>query len=212
MDPIILCHLGVGSKPIKNENKLRRLVELAIKAVDSGYQILNSNVQRPALKAVEVTVNILEESGLTNSGIGAVRQSDGVQRCDASIMYGTTLSCGCVSSLEGIKYPISVARKLLEYSEFFNSQPEKFRWHFYFCGYFIQKIFELHDDTIPDSWRHNVLERENGQQFTGMPDNNGETVGAVAIDSNGNLAAVTSTGGLRGAYPGRIGDTAIIGA
>jgi L-asparaginase / beta-aspartyl-peptidase len=208
MEPTIILHTGVGSTPLTDKKKAKSLGNLAIEAVDAGYEVLQSDVDRPALKAVERAINVLEASGIVNAGVGAVKQSDGVQRRDASIMDGSTLACGSVSSLENAKHAISVARRLLEFTEGEGEDVDP-RWNFYFCGYFVEKIFELHGEKIPDEWK---MEGEptlvpNVHQ---VPD--GETVGAVAIDARGNIVAGTSTGGLSGSYPGRIGDTPVIGA
>jgi len=207
MEPTIIIHTGVGSTPLTDKKKAKNLARLAIAAVDAGYQALESDVDRPALKAIERAINVLEASGIVNAGVGAVKQSDGVQRRDASIMDGSSLACGSVSSLENVKHAISVARRLLEFTE--SGEDVDPRWNFYFCGYYVDKIFEIHGETIPDEWKmdgeQSLVPRE--QQF---PD--GETVGAVAIDARGTIAAGTSTGGLSGSYPGRIGDTPVIGA
>jgi beta-aspartyl-peptidase (threonine type) len=211
MEPVIVIHTGVGSTPRSEQEpeKVAALADLAIAAVDAGFQLLNSSEPRAALKAVEVAVNVLESSGIVNAGLGAVRQIDGVQRMDASIMDGPTLSFGCVSSLEGIKHPVSVARKFLDFSEL-EGTGEQYRWHSFFCGYYIDKIFEIHGEQVPDEWRI-----EPGSIPSLVPSGNrdppGETVGAVAMDADGHLAAATSTGGLEGAFPGRIGDTPVIG-
>ncbi|MFX0103662.1 MAG: isoaspartyl peptidase/L-asparaginase [Candidatus Hodarchaeota archaeon] len=211
MKPLILCHLGVRSTPLADDERKLELSELAKKAVREGFHKLESNSKYPCLAAVEKTVNILEESGITNAGIGAIKQSDGVQRADASIMYGPTLASGAVSSLENIKYPISIARKLLDFSELHLEEPQKYQPNFYFCGYFIEKLFESHGETIPDDWK---IKRDikGSIQYKSNSINEGDTVGAVAIDEYGNLAAATSTGGHRHSYPGRIGDSPIIGA
>lgn len=207
MEPVIIIHTGVGSTPLADKKKNKNLFRLAIDAVDAGYQALKSDIDRPALKAVERAINVLEASGIVNAGIGAVKQSDGVQRRDASIMDGSTLSCGSVSSLENVKHTISVARRLLEFTE--SGEDVDPRWNFYFCGYYVEKIFEIHGETIPDEWK---MEGKTTLVPRDLQVPEGETVGAVAIDSQGTIVAGTSTGGLSGSYPGRIGDTPVIGA
>ncbi|MEX2683859.1 MAG: isoaspartyl peptidase/L-asparaginase [Candidatus Sigynarchaeota archaeon] len=209
MKPAIIIHTGVGSTPPSDKKKAKKLADLAIKAVDAGYQVLESETKRPAIKAVEIAITVLENSGLVNAGIGAVKQQDGIQRRDATIMDGATLSCGAVSSLEGIKNAISVARRLMEYTELSCDETKDPGWNFYFCGYFIDKIFEIHGEKVPDAWKmpgKHVPSRVPASLSTEG------TVGAVAIDSAGNIAAGTSTGGLAGSYPGRIGDSSVIGA
>nr|MDO8110257.1 isoaspartyl peptidase/L-asparaginase [Candidatus Sigynarchaeota archaeon] len=206
MQPTIILHTGVGTTPLTDKQKAKKLADLAIEAIDAGYQALESNVDRPALKAVEKTINVLEASGIVNAGVGAVKQSDGIQRRDATIMDGSTLACGAVSSLENVKHTISVARRLMEFTELPGDESKDPKWNFYFCGYYVDKIFEIHGEKVPDEWK-----------MSGKPSmvprvSDGDTVGAVAIDTRGTIVAGTSTGGLSGSYPGRIGDSPVIGA
>jgi beta-aspartyl-peptidase (threonine type) len=218
MQPAIIIHTGVGSTPLLDKKKAKKLAGLAIQAVDAGYQVLESDVERAAVKAVERSINVLEDSGLVNAGIGAVKQQDGIQRRDASIMDGHDLSCGAVSSLEGIKNAISVARRIMEYTE----QPRNDGtgakdardtkdacMNFYFCGYFVDTLFKLHGEQVPDAWK---MPGTTPPSLVPLPIARGDTVGAVAIDKEGNIVAGTSTGGFDGSYPGRIGDSPVIGA
>ncbi|MBN2150558.1 MAG: isoaspartyl peptidase/L-asparaginase, partial [Candidatus Lokiarchaeota archaeon] len=205
----IIIHTGVSTRPLADKEKVRKLADLAIQAVDAGYQALESRVDRPAVTAVEKAVNVLEDSGLVNAGVGAVKQWDGVQRRDATIMDGSTLSCGAVSSLEGIKNAISVARRLMEYTELPGDESKDPKWNFHFCGYFIEEIFGIHGERVPDGWK---MPGRQCPSRVPAPLSEEGTVGAVAIDAAGNIAAGTSTGGLAGSYPGRIGDSPVIGA
>ncbi|MHA1679389.1 MAG: isoaspartyl peptidase/L-asparaginase [Promethearchaeota archaeon] len=211
MTRIILCHLGVGATPLDDDEKARALDDLSRRAVIEGYKVLCLDGDNAAIDAVERVVNILEESGIVNAGRGAVKQSDGVQRRDASIMCGRTLDCGAVSSLENILYPISVTRKLMEFSRLGEKPSDKFRWNFYFNGYFVEHLFNIHGEEFPARW---IIDEAHDHSFTSKVGDisGGDTVGAVALDINGNLAAGTSTGGTRGSFPGRIGDSAVIGA
>ncbi len=207
--PTIIVHTGVGTTTLADKKKAKKLADLAIKAVDAGYQVLEGEASRPAVKAVEKAINVLEDSGIVNAGVGAVKQQDGVQRRDATIMDGATLSCGAVSSLEGVKYAISVARRLMEYTELPGDHSKDPIWNFYFCGYFIDKIFDIHGEQVPEAWR---MPGKQAPSRIPSPLSKEGTVGAVAIDAAGNIAAGTSTGGLAGSYPGRIGDSPVIGA
>lgn len=207
MQATIILQTGVGSTPLADKKRAKKLVDLTIEAIDAGYQVLQSNVDRPALKAVEKTINVLEASGIVNAGVGAVKQADGIQRRDASIMDGSTLGCGAVSSLENIKYAISVARRLLEFTELPGDEAQDKKWNFYFCGYYIDRIFEIHGEKVPEEWKIDGKPSLVPRQLT-----DGDTVGAVAIDATGKIVAGTSTGGLNGSYPGRIGDSPVIGA
>lgn len=204
----IIIHAGVSSFP-QDKKKAKQLADLAMQAVDAGYQVLESKVERPALKAVEKAINVLEDSGLVNAGIGAVKQQDGVQRRDASIMDGQSLSCGAVSSLEGIKNAISVARRLMEFTEQPGDDSKDPKWNFYFCGYYIDRLFQNHGEEVPAGWR---VPGDFNPSLVPTPIASGDTVGAVAIDAEGRIVAGTSTGGLAGSLPGRIGDSPVIGA
>ncbi len=209
MHPAIIIHTGVSTTPLADKKKAKKLADLAMQAVDAGYQVLESKVDRPAVKAVERAINVLEDSGLVNAGVGAVKQQDGIQRRDATIMDGETLSCGAVSSLEGIKNAISVVRRLMEFTERPGDDAKDRKWNFFFSGYFVEKIFGIHDEKVPDAWK---MPGGRVPSRVPAPLSKQGTVGAVAIDSAGRIAAGTSTGGLAGSYPGRIGDSTVIGA
>jgi beta-aspartyl-peptidase (threonine type) len=209
MQPAIIIHTGVGTTPLLDKKKAKKLADLAMQAVDAGYQVLESQVDRPAVKAIEKAINVLEDSGLVNAGVGAVKQQDGIQRRDASIMDGETMSCGAVSSLEGIKNAISVVRRLMEFTEQPGDEAKDPKWNFYFCGYFIDSIFGIHGERVPDGWK---MHGNPVPSLVKAPISTGDTVGAVAIDSAGRIVAGTSTGGLAGSYPGRVGDSPVIGA
>ncbi|MBI5672271.1 MAG: isoaspartyl peptidase/L-asparaginase [Nitrospirae bacterium] len=168
-------------------------------ALQVGYHLLDRGSS--ALVAVEQTIRVLERSGLFNAGTGAHLQLDGVRRMDASIMEGDSLRAGAVASIEGIVHPITAARLVMEETD-----------HVLLVGPMATKFA-----------RHFKMER---QPFTGKPRrfsyetalrktaHNRErhgTVGAVALDRAGTIAAGASTGGIDRMLPGRVGDTPIIG-
>jgi beta-aspartyl-peptidase (threonine type) len=168
-------------------------------ALQVGYHFLDRGSS--ALVAVEQTIRVLERSGLFNAGTGAHLQLDGVRRMDASIMEGESLCAGAVASIEGIVHPITAARRVMEETD-----------HVLLVGPMATKFA-----------RHFKMER---QPFTGKPRrfsyetalrktaHNRErhgTVGAVALDRAGTVAAGASTGGIDRMLPGRVGDTPIIG-
>jgi L-asparaginase / beta-aspartyl-peptidase len=168
-------------------------------ALQVGYHFLDRGSS--ALVAVEQTIRVLERSGLFNAGTGAHLQLDGVRRMDASIMEGDSLRAGAVASIEGIVHPITAARLVMEETD-----------HVLLVGPMATKFA-----------RHFKMER---QPFTGKPRrfsyetalrktaHNRErhgTVGAVALDRAGTVAAGASTGGIDVMLPGRVGDTPIIG-
>jgi len=201
MEPLILTHCGTGS-PVEWK-------DAAEKAGRAGLEILEKGGS--ALDAVEVATVVLENDERLNAGIGSRHQLDGVIRMDASIM-DSLFNCGAVASIERVKNPIKVARKVMETP------------HILLVGEgaleFARKLgFEDFDPATDRSRKR--LEKEKHQLKTGdIPEwargwkrfEWKETVGAVARDSNGLMAAASSTGGTSFMLKGRVGDTPIIGA
>jgi beta-aspartyl-peptidase (threonine type) len=167
-------------------------------ALVAGHAILRQG--GAALLAVERTIRVLEDSGLFNAGRGAKRQLDGIQRMDASLMEGAALRAGAVASLEGFVHPITAARLVMEETD-----------HVLIAGPMAGRFarhFHLERHRPPAALRRSyerILSRSNrGRRFHG-------TVGAVALDRSGTVAAGASTGGIDAMLPGRIGDTPLIG-
>jgi beta-aspartyl-peptidase (threonine type) len=164
-----------------------------------------------ALDAVEAAVRVLEDAHVFNAGRGSVFNSDGLHEMDAAIMCGATLEAGAVAGVTGIKNPISLARKVLESDAFV-----------FLSGEGAESFAKLHDITFETKDYFFTQERydqlraaKSGGNM--ILDHDGEskkfgTVGAVACDREGNLAAATSTGGLTNKRFCRIGDTPVIGA
>lgn len=207
--PIILAHGGAG---------LRRLTPAQAAcladALVIGYAFLEQGC--PAVIAVECTIGLLEQSGLFNAGLGANRQLDGVQRMDASIMEGFDLKAGAVASIEGILHPITAARLVMEETNhvlLVGPQATQFAQH---C-----QLAPLPRTRSPRrSAGRSSLSASAAQtmrlyramlksQRTGK-DRHG-TVGAVALDRFGTVAAGASTGGVDSMLPGRVGDSPLIG-
>jgi beta-aspartyl-peptidase (threonine type) len=164
-----------------------------------GYHLLDRGSS--ALVAVEHTIRVLERSGLFNAGRGANLQLDGVRRMDASIMEGRSLHAGAVASIEGIVHPISAARHVMEKSKhvlLVGPMATKF------AGYF---KMEPQKRQTP---RRKLSYSSMLKQIATKGDRHG-TVGAVALDRFGTVAAGASTGGIEYMLPGRVGDTPIIG-
>lgn len=176
-------------------------------ALDSGYAILAGGGS--SLDAVTAAVVALEDCPLFNAGRGAVFNHEGKHEMDASVMSGRTLRAGAVAGVSNIRNPVLLARAVMEHSEhvilsgagaadFARQQgiataPDT--W-FYMAERYRQWQEALHDDSV----RLDHTEKKFG------------TVGAVALDSQGNLAAATSTGGMTNKKFGRIGDSPVIGA
>jgi len=168
-------------------------------ALQVGHHLLDQGTS--ALTAVEQTIRVLERSGLFNAGTGSRVQLDGVRRMDASIMDGKQLDAGSVASIEGILHPITAARLVMEETGhvlLVGPMATTFAKHF---------RLERQRALTPRRWltygsmlkRKQVTRERYG------------TVGAVALDRFGTVAAGASTGGIDGMLPGRVGDTPLIG-
>ncbi|MDF1544027.1 MAG: isoaspartyl peptidase/L-asparaginase [bacterium] len=183
-------------------------------SITVGYEIL-SNKGR-ALDAVQAAVMIMEDSELFNAGKGAVFTHEGRNEQDASIIDGSTLECGAVAAVMRVKNPIKLARQILSESE-----------HVLLSGEGAERFAQLHNLELVDAdyfyterrWNQlqKSIEREKKSesdysQLDHTPDDKHGTVGAVARDAQGNLAAATSSGGMTNKKFGRIGDSPIIGA
>ena len=161
-------------------------------ALEDGWAVLRSG--GPALDAVCAAVRSLEDDPTFNAGTGSSVNSDGVVELDASVMVGAGLQAGAVAAIQGIRHPVDVARKVLEETP-----------HVLLAGQGAQRFAELHGFVRQPS---GSLARPRPSTEPGA----GDTVGAVALDRHGALAAATSTGGTPGKLPGRVGDSPLIGA
>lgn len=175
-------------------------------ALDAGYAVLEQGGS--SLDAVTTAVRILEDNPLFNAGRGAVLTHDGKAELDASIMTGHDLKAGAVAGVKRVRHPIDLARKVMEDSPhvmLYGAGAEEFA---------SSRGFEfVPNELFITPQRQRQLERvlqgrtQPRNELSGLG-----TVGAVAIDSAGNLAAATSTGGMTNKRWGRIGDAPIIGA
>lgn len=180
------------------------------RALDAGKEILEKG--GPAIDAVQAAVTCLEDNPLFNAGKGAVFNHKGTHDLDASLMCGHTARAGAVAGIKGVKNPIQVARIILEHSD-----------HILLAGEDVEDLLKLHpvervqEDYYFDAFRfaqyQDALQHDRVQlDHTAGDGKKMGTVGAVAYDAQGHLAAATSTGGLTNKKYGRIGDTPIIGA
>jgi beta-aspartyl-peptidase (threonine type) len=195
---VILVHGGCGGA-----RPTARQLAIVRNALDEGYALLETGGS--ALDAVERAVAVLEMSGRFNAGKGAKRQMDGVARMDASLMDGRDLAAGAVASIEGILTPIRVARCVMERTP-----------HVLLVGASARRLARLH--RIAPLPPEHSKERSKASRFSAREIGTGEapgklgTVGAVAHDADGHVAAATSTGGIARMLPGRVGDSPLIGA
>ncbi|MEA3317312.1 MAG: isoaspartyl peptidase/L-asparaginase [Bacteroidota bacterium] len=196
----IVIHGGAGNA---SRDDIPKNLELEYKkhlgnALKIGEDILKNN--GTSLDAVEKTINYLENCPLFNSGKGAVYTHDGYNELDASIMDGRDLNAGAVAGVRDIKNPITAAREVM-----INSK------HVLLSGKGASEFAKNQNLELVDSSYFYTEKRWKSLQRTLKAEKHG-TVGCVALDKNGNLAAGTSTGGMTNKKYGRIGDSPIIGA
>jgi beta-aspartyl-peptidase (threonine type) len=161
------------------------------------------------LDAVEAMIRNLEDSTLFNAGAGSRRQLDGVQRMDASIMEGTRLRAGGVANLEGIRNPITAARLVMEKTDhvlLVGQQASRLARHFR-----LPRQYRLKETMRVSSGENRSLPNRKTLALYKRMAHYG-TVGAVALDLHGELAAGASTGGIPTMLPGRVGDSPLIGS
>lgn len=205
-------------------------------ALDAGWAVLRAG--GAALDAVEAAVRVMEDAPIFDAGVGSVLNRDGMVELDAAIMDGETLRSGAVAALQRIRNPITLARRVLESETVLLVGPgaERFaeslgmplcqpseliverelrRW---------QELQQRSDVRTQDAFQRQgdgeTRRQEGGQHDNVHPltrspahslNDPGDTVGAVALDRHGNLAAGTSTGGTTNKRPGRVGDSPLIG-
>jgi L-asparaginase / beta-aspartyl-peptidase len=205
----IAIHGGAGTLPraeMSGEAERRYRAALS-EAIDAGHAVLQDG--GACLDAVTRAVVLLEDSPLFNAGRGSVFTLDGRNELDASIMEGRTLQAGAVCGLTRIRNPVELARAVMEKSEHVmlaGAGAEEFALGQGFC--FVPQSYFY----TAERWQQ--LERIRGAETgpSAHTISHVGTVGAVALDASGHLAAATSTGGMTGKRFQRIGDSPIIGA
>src|SRR5579863_9345959 len=220
--PTLLVHGGAWAIPddaaAAHENGVRN-------ALEAGYKILTRG--GTALDAVEAAVTVLEDDPTFDAGRGSFLTADGRVQLDALLMDGGRMKAGGVACVERLRNPIQAARLVLEQSP-----------HVYFVGSGAEQFAQSHGMALIENTEL-VLDRERERlkiarerqaaglvdaTFSGLEDDKGpetalqrvidashDTVGAVALDTHGNIAAGTSTGGTLNKTPGRVGDSSLIG-
>jgi beta-aspartyl-peptidase (threonine type) len=198
--------IGRASMTEENERAYRADLE---RALDAGYGVLEKG--GTSLDAVVAAVRILEDSPYFNAGKGAVFSHAGINELDAAIMDGATLKAGAVAGVRHVKNPIELARMVMERTP-----------HVLLAGEGAEEFaLDQGVELVPGSYFHTErrwkqLEEAQKEERTASVSNEDiayfGTVGAVARDRSGNLAAATSTGGMTNKRWGRIGDSPIIGA
>src|SRR6185503_191791 len=204
----IAVHGGAGTLSRRDTSEEQEQAYRAglSEALDAGYALLERGA--PSLDAAIAAVCVLEDNPLFNAGRGAVLNRDGVAELDASVMDGRTLGAGAVTGLQHVRNPIELARLVMDRSPhvmLVGAGAEEFAR--------LQGVEMVSNEYFRTPARQHQLERslrghvarENELEAFG-------TVGAVALDSAGNVAAATSTGGMTGKRWGRVGDSPVIGA
>jgi beta-aspartyl-peptidase (threonine type) len=194
--PALIVHGGAGADPVDGRAELREGIRTAVAA---GWRVLLDGGR--ALDAVERAVNVLEDHARFNAGYGSVLTADGTVEMDASIMEGDRLDCGAVAAVRRVARPVTLARRVLEAGRHVLLVGDGAETFARSAG-----IPECDPATlITERQRQRLAARESRGTSPG-------TVGAVALDRHGTLAAATSTGGTIGKLPGRVGDSALIGS
>lgn len=209
----LILHGGAGTmvKASMTPEKEALYREKLTEALKKGYQVLKKGGS--SLDAVTDALVILEDSPLFNAGKGAVFTNTGVNELDASVMDGKTLQAGAVSGVKTVKNPILLAREVMENS------PHVLLYGEGAASFAKDRGLQLvHPDYFFTEKRWKSLQKAkarengNGEELSTKEAKKHGTVGAAALDKNGNLAAGTTTGGRTNKWFGRIGDSPIIGA
>lgn len=208
----LAIHGGAGTiLKAKMTSEKEQAYKIALQnALTAGYQKLLEKAT--AVAAVETAVISLEDSPLFNAGKGSVFSAEGNHEMDASIMDGLTLDAGSVAGITGVRNPIELCRIVMEKSP-----------HVFLIGEGAEAFAKLHNvDFESQEYFFDQFRFEQWQQLKGSnafkldhstpTDEKFGTVGAVALDEFGNVAAATSTGGMTNKKFGRVGDSSIIGA
>jgi beta-aspartyl-peptidase (threonine type) len=202
----IAVHGGAGTlkKDSMSESEIADHKQGLKNALEEGLSILQKGGS--SVDAVEAAVVSLENCSLFNAGRGSVYNSEGKHEMDAAIMDGFTMNAGAVASVTNVKNPVRLARMILNEGH-----------HVFLSGIKCEEFgrgkgleFET-DDYFKTEFRYKEWQKQNEKPIIPKEEKFG-TVGAVALDKNGHLAAATSTGGLTNKRYGRIGDSCIIGS
>ena len=215
--PVLLVHGGAWAIPDGVTDAHKQGLSHAL---DAGYALLRQGAS--AVDAVEAAVTVLEDDEIFDAGRGSFLTRDGRVQLDALLMDGATLRAGGVACVERLRNPVQAARLVLDKSP-----------HVYFVGQGAEEFAQAHGMSLIEN-SELVLDRERlrlrqaqRDERAGLPDftfsgddkseetavhlQSHDTVGAVALDTHGNIAAATSTGGTLNKAPGRVGDSSLIG-
>ncbi len=190
--PLVLVHGGAGAWVVGSE-RLDQAVAACAEAAAAGRDVmLRGGSAVDAVDAVEAAVRVLEDCPLLNAGRGSVPNNAGVVEMDALIMDGRDLALGAVASVQRVRNPVSLARRVMTGTR-----------HVLLAGAGADSFAD--EIGFPRCSNDDLI-------VPGVRTLAQDTVGAVAVDGDGNVAAATSTGGIPGKMPGRVGDSPIAGA
>jgi L-asparaginase / beta-aspartyl-peptidase len=210
-DWVLAIHGGAGGVPKDLPASEVAAIRAALqRALDAGGQVLASG--GTSLDAVQSAVRVMENSGVLNAGRGAVLNHEGFAELDAALMDGASRKAGAVAALRHVANPIDLARQVMDHSK-----------HVVLVGEGAEQFAREQGITLmPESYFITERRRQELQRAleaekkpavqSSLGWSPGGTVGAVALDTHGSLAAATSTGGLTNKHFGRVGDSPIIGA
>jgi L-asparaginase / beta-aspartyl-peptidase len=208
--PVIVVHGGAGKWRREGEEHVHAALRDALRA---GGEVLERGGK--ALDAVQAAVESLEDSPQFNAGRGAVVTADGTVELDAAIMDGAGRRAGACAAVTGVRHPIALARTVLEGTP-----------HVLMAGRGAERLAdEAGLERVGHEWFERAAETSGPEAIPPgeaaelrarpadeVPIEEAETVGAVAVDIGGHVAAATSTGGMKGQWPGRVGDAPLPGA
>ncbi|QNJ97764.1 isoaspartyl peptidase/L-asparaginase family protein [Constantimarinum furrinae] len=208
----IAIHGGAGTlvKGLMTQELETQYKEALRNALDAGYAVLNGG--GTSLDAVETSVMLLEDSPLFNAGKGAVFTADGTHEMDAAIMEGKNLNAGAVTLITGIKNPVRLARDVMEKSDHVFLAGDGAMRFAKVNGYTLENEDYFYDEVRYQQWQGIKDSKTFQLDHSVKKDGKFGTVGAVACDVHGNIAAATSTGGMTNKRWGRVGDSPMIGA
>ena len=189
----LVVHGGAGADPADAPDEIREGIRAA---VGIGWRVLTDGGS--GLDAVEAAVRVLEDAPRFNAGRGSVLTSTGTIETDAAIMEGDQLRCGGVAAVSRIANPVTLARRVLDDGR-----------HVLLAGE--GALAFARASGVPECDPSTLITERRRRQLEGAARELKGTVGAVALDTHGTIGAATSTGGVSGKLPGRVGDTPLIG-
>src|ERR1700720_940634 len=203
MKPSLIVHGGAWDIP---DEAVDACKSGCLRALTAGWSILSRGGS--ALDAIEAAIMVLEDDPVFDAGYGSHLNLEGRVECDAIVMNGATLRAGAAATLQRIKNPIQVARKILEHCPHMMLVAEGAERFAKAQGIQLCKPEELVSEAEWAAWQKCKEDTHAAEHHRGHEQG---TVGAVAIDRDGHLFAATSTGGTCCKLPGRVGDTPLIG-